>query len=519
MFWADQIVEEIITKRQPPFTVYDWWAPSGFAHAGHIRTFLLHQAVYQGLKMRGYDATYFYGFDNIDPMDGFPPGLPELYRQYLGVPLCNIPSPEAGFASLADYFSAEYLEAMETLGVFPQVPTNSQMYRAGEFNDAITIVLENAHKIRDIYADFGAERPRDWHPFQVICPKCGKIGTTYVYDWDGKTVGFRCEPELVKWAQGCGYEARISPYNGNGKMSYKVEWAAKWLVLHTDYEGGGKDHFTKNGSHDYALRIVKEVFEAEAAIGYPNEFFLMGGAKMSSSKGNVVTASDAAKMLPPHIMRFFIYRVAPNRQIEFNPEGETIPKIYDEFDRGLVAITDQPDANEARAVIYAYQDETDYPLFTLRFSKVVFLIQMPHVDIKEMAKNEKGLSLTDSELHELENRIEYARRWLERFASDDDKIILQPELPRVHLGRGQLTYLTNVNKQLQECEWSGESIHAVLHQTKNSSNILPNEAFSAIYNIFLNKDSGPQAGWFLAALDKTFVLNRLNEAIEGGVND
>jgi len=42
--------------------------------------------------------------------------------------------------------------------------------------------------------------------------------------------------------------------------------------------------------------------------------------------------------------------------------------------------------------------------------------------------------------------------------------------------------------------------------------LTPREAFSAIYLAFLGKDSGPQAGWFLAALDREFVLRRLEEA-------
>lgn len=515
MFWADQIVEEIIQKRQAPYKVFDTWTPSGLAHAGHIRTFLLHQAVYQGLKMAGKDVTYFYGFDDIDPMDGFPPGLPEEWRQYMGQPLSKIPSPVEGFKSLGAYYAAKYLEAMEVLDIHPQVPTTTEMYENGEFNAAITIILDNAQKVRDIYADLGAERPADWHAFQPICENCGKIGTTYVTDWDGQTVAYRCEPKLVTWAEGCGHVGRVSPYNGNGKMPWKPEWAAKWFLIGTDYEGGGKDHFTKNGSRDYARRIVADVFEAQEPIGYAHEFFLLGGAKMSSSKGKGMTANEAASLLPPHIMRFFVYRVAPNRQIEFSPDGDTIAKIYDEFDRGLTALTDIPDANEARAIVYAYQDEKEYPLYTLRFSKVAFLIQLPHIDVKEFAETEKGEALTPAEAQELDSRVEYARRWLDTYAPEEAKVVLHAEMPSVELSESQITYLTHVKEKLNEVEWNGEAIHAVLHELKNSLGLAPKEAFGALYLIFLGKISGPQAGWFLAALDKSFVLSRLNEATQG----
>jgi lysyl-tRNA synthetase class 1 len=41
--------------------------------------------------------------------------------------------------------------------------------------------------------------------------------------------------------------------------------------------------------------------------------------------------------------------------------------------------------------------------------------------------------------------------------------------------------------------------------------ISPKDAFSAIYLSILGKDSGPQAGWLLASLDKEFVVKRLKE--------
>jgi lysyl-tRNA synthetase class I len=40
-------------------------------------------------------------------------------------------------------------------------------------------------------------------------------------------------------------------------------------------------------------------------------------------------------------------------------------------------------------------------------------------------------------------------------------------------------------------------------------------AFGAIYWAFLGKSSGPQAGWFLAALPRDFVLSRLRDAAAG----
>ena len=63
--------------------------------------------------------------------------------------------------------------------------------------------------------------------------------------------------------------------------------------------------------------------------------------------------------------------------------------------------------------------------------------------------------------------------------------------------------------------WSGEDLHEQIHALKNQLGLPSKQAFSAIYLAFLGKPSGPQAGWFLAALDRDFVLTRLGEAATG----
>lgn len=513
MFWADQYVQEVIEKRKPPFKVYDWKTPSGIAHAGHLRTFLYHQAIYRGLQLRNQAATFYYGFDDMDAMDGLPKDLPVSYEQYMGMPLFKVPSPTSEHKSLADYYLAKYLEAMEILDIYPEVPRTSELYTEGVFNDAITIVLDHVTTIRSIYADFKASKPDDWYPFLPICENCGRNGTTFVYDWDGEMVSYRCKSDLVAWAKGCGHEGKVSPYNGNGKMHWKVEWPAKWFIFSPDFEGGGKDHFTKGSSHDFAVRIIKEVFQSEAPVGYGHDFFLIGGKKMSSSAGGALTANEAAHILPPHIMRYFVYRTPINRQIEFNPEGDTIPRIFDSFDSGLRAVQNDPDSNEARALVYAHQDDGPLPEYTMRFSKVSFLIQMPHITIEDMAADEKGSALTQVETNELMMRVEYARRWLESYATEESRFTLQPELPEAVLHDGQYHYLQRIREEIAEVEWMGPSVHAVLHETKQAMGIDPKEAFGSIYSIFLGKQYGPQAGWFLAALDRTFVLGRIDEAL------
>jgi len=66
--------------------------------------------------------------------------------------------------------------------------------------------------------------------------------------------------------------------------------------------------------------------------------------------------------------------------------------------------------------------------------------------------------------------------------------------------------------QESEAMPSGEDVHHFLHGLKDSVPIAPGELFKAIYLVFLAKESGPKAGWFLSSLNKELVLKLLGEA-------
>ena len=52
--------------------------------------------------------------------------------------------------------------------------------------------------VREIYRRVAnVQHPDTWHPLGVICPTCGKVGTTIVTEWDGERVFFECRPDLV----------------------------------------------------------------------------------------------------------------------------------------------------------------------------------------------------------------------------------------------------------------------------------------------------------------------------------
>lgn len=516
MFWVDQIVQEVLAKNlKDHYVVTDWKTPSGHIHMGALRSLIIHGSITRGLIEKGKKVTWQYGFEDMDPMDSLPIYLPQTYRQYFGKPLATIPSPVQDHESYAQYYAEEFQEVFNSLDEFPKIVSTYKLYKDGVFNNVINTALDKAGLIKSIYLRItNKKQPEDWFPVQMVCENCGRIGTTRAYAWDGKAISYICEKGWVKYTEGCGFEGKGSPFDGNAKLPWRVEWPAKWFIFKTDIECAGKDHHTKGGSNDMALAIVEEVFKWPRPYTFPHEFFLLGGKKMSSSKGIGSQAKEIADATPPELLRILMIMTRPNRAINFTPAGDTIPRLYDQYDKAAQACVRDPMDDLGRLFSYSRIESTSINQFHYRFSKVAYLAQMPHVDVYKKAGEEKGTKLTAKERVELETRVDYAKKWLASYAPEEFKLtVLQSEPDAVkQLNDQQKNFLHQLAALIEsQSKWDGSELHAKIHELKQSMKIKPIVAFPAIYLAILGKPSGPQAGWFLAALDKNFVVERFRE--------
>lgn len=533
MFWLDRIygqIEEQLgekIKRGETLLIRDEKTASGRVHVGSMRALALHAAIAERLAEAGVPHEFRFEINDFDPMDGLPTYLDkEAYEPYMGVQLYKIPAPDLSTGKVggtaknfAECFAEEYISAIEAAGFKPTFYRGSELYLSGKMNDAIRTFLDKADIVRDVYGEmYGTRRPDDWFPLQVVCEQCGKIGTTRVTGWDGTSVTYRCMPKMVEWAQGCNHEGKISPFDGNAKLPWKAEWAAKWQVLGVDIEGGGKDHFTKGGSRDLARLFTQRVLQYPEPYGVANEFFLVGGKKMSSSKGAGASARDIVELVPQHIFKLALYGKDINQQINFDPEGDTIPVLFDQYDKLAAGYWAGVEDDYARLFTYIHPTEGEKPQipsehFLPRFSQVAFIAQMPHLDFFGEMEALKGSPLTENDKLEASERREYALRWVRLYAPEKFVFELQDEVPDVALGLSQqqknaLRKLHDLLKQ-EETLPGGEELHQLLHGIKEESNIAPAELFSALYLAFLGKPFGPKAGWFLSVLERDFVLRRL----------
>lgn len=525
MFWADRIAGEIERrfageiKSGRPIVIRDEKTLSGRVHIGSMRGVAIHGGIAEVLKEKGIPHVFKYELNDFDPMDGFPVYLPEEFKQYLGKQLKDIPSPGPEAENFAEYFGNEFRSAIAHGNFSPEYYRAHELYESGQMDEVIYTALNAADTIRGIYKEVsGSVKKEGWLPIHVVCPECKKIVTTEASDFDGDTVQVVCEKKKVDYTQGCGFEGRVSPFGGNAKLTWKVEWAAKWKVNGVMVEGAGKDHSTKGGSRDVANHISREIFKYEPPFDVPYEFILVGGQKMSSSKGKGSSARDVADLLPTKIFRLMLLGKDINQQFNFEPEGDTIPLLFDQYDKLAEGYRASTEDDYARLFALIHSGNPVAPEFLLRFSQVSFLVQMPHLKILEEAVKIKNAALTREEEVEIAERAQYALRWLENYAPDKYVFKLQEALPEeVTLTAAQKRGLGMLYNDLMiDYPQSGEAMHSLIRAipARPGAEVEAKTLFTSIYKIFLNKESGPQAGWFLAALPKDFVLKRLKEASE-----
>jgi lysyl-tRNA synthetase class 1 len=550
--WLDQVTQEIVAWQKqtqaPKLHVDDMKTPSGRVHTGSLRGVLLHDMIGTALLAAADQGTVTvpvvstYVFNDLDVMDGLPHYLDQTeYSQHMGKPLAKIPAPPLEHCGIdltnataeelsdfknarnfAEFYAYDFIHAFRKLGCAQEIVWSHELYESGQMNEVIRLALDNVEKFRSIYqrvADY--KLPERWYPFQVVCPQCGKMGTTLTTDWDGAEVTFECQAHKVEWAEGCGHIGKVSPFDGRGKLLWKVDWPAHWRTLGINVEGAGKDHTSAGGSRDMANAICQEVFNLAQPFDVPYEWILIRGAKMSSSKGIGTSAREFTELFPAAVGRFLFANKHYGQVIDFDPTTNAIPDLFDEYDQAARIFWEQEtgDTRLGRSFEIAHKGNPPQPQFLPRFRDVAIWMQHPELELAEKCAEIKGSPLTEIELATLAERQHFAQQWVNSHAPAEFQLTARAELPETAqtLNPEQLAFLDQVHQLLDQKPWQPADLQQALFDLAKTS-IGPRAGFQTIYQAYLGKTAGPRAAWFLLGLDPTIKQTRQSQLAELGKN-
>jgi len=165
--------------------------------------------------------------------------------------------------------------------------------------------------------------------------------------------------------------------------------------------------------------------------------------------------------------------------------------------------------------------------FQLKYLHAVILVQtLPEEDLLENAirrLKSTGLLVKDPDplsVSRIDLRLKKALNWIKLYAPSEFQVRLLESLPvelKSSLNGEDRALLKNLMELFEPIEWSEESIkQTMMHLTSTLSKSGSQRLFKALYLILFGKVSGPRIAPYLAMLNKSWVLNRLREAIFEG---
>ncbi len=551
--WADQMALEIKERvennkllndlvKKNGYFIYDEKTPSGHIHIGSGRGWVIHDVLAKALRNLGLNAKFVLSSDDYDPYDKPNKDLPKEWDKYLGMPFRNIPSPVKGYKSFGDYFFTESTNKFKEFGIDCELASTGEDYIKGVFNKQIKIVLDNSDKIMKIYEELYSDEAVGANkiPFNPLCEKCGKIATTKVTKWDSKNevVEYECGEDVVKYTKGCGHKGKRSPYNGGGKFPWKVEWAAKWPAKGVIVETAGKDHFTEGGSRTTARIISDKIFDypppypsTREENGFFYEFFTIGGAKMSTSKGKGIGFAESTNFAPAQILRYLLVRTRPGTVIDFDPyQTNDIILLYDRYDKTERIYYDKEESNDKNPTSEKerLQQKRIYELSHVGLPKKKMPIQIPFTQCSNMIQilgnteesidyfTNENLIPRDASKDEIKyilDRIEFAKNWISKFAPDQYVFKLNTEIPsNIVLSDKQKKALKEVLLNLKETKFDNYApLHDLFKEIIAEFHMETNEFFSGAYRVLISKEKGPQLANFVLMIGQEKVVKLLEK--------
>lgn len=505
MQWLNTIVDELITRHpEGDIVVSSGVSPSGTYHMGTLREVLTAEIIARELKRRGKGAVHYHVVDDLDIFRKVPVDVPADFDQYLGRPLCDVPSPDGSDRSYADFFLGDLLIAAEGLHLELDVIRAHEKYRGGYFVPAIETALENIETIKQVLRNVsGRELDENWSPVQVI-----EDG----YLKNRRFISIQKETQEITYEDKNGQPRDVSYAHGEVKLNWRIDWPARWSLLNVQAEPFGRDHATKGGSYDTGVELVKQVFGAQPPLPVPYNFINKTGdtKKMSKSAGDTITAADLLKLLPAEVVWFFVMRYSPDKLLSFDA-GPTLMRLVDEFGE-LLSKPNKTDS-EQQLLDICLQGVEQQTVSRIPFTHLVASYQAALKDadktIEVIARTEYA-DIARAEADIIRRELRFIDEWLRVSAPDDVKFDLLETVDDAQFTDKQKTFFAGLAEKAAAApaDADGSYFHDAIYAFK-SDEMQPKDLFQALYALIIGKTSGPRAGWFLSILPRDWLIARL----------
>jgi lysyl-tRNA synthetase class 1 len=491
-------------KKKGKITLQTGYGPSGLPHIGTFaevaRTTMMVNAISHLTDIPTEIITFS---DDMDGLRKIPDNIPnsEILEQNLNKPLTSIPDPFEKYSSYGEHNNEMLKSFLNKFNFNYNFKSSTQLYKSGQFNDALVLVLNNYQEIINIVIPtLGKERQKTYSPFLPICPKTGKVLEIPV-------VEIIKDKNKIVFDNG-GEKIEVSILDGNCKLQWKVDWAMRWYALDVDYEMYGKDLIE---SAVISGKICK-VLGKKSPNGFPYELFLdEKGEKISKSKGNGITIEDWLKYASPESLSLFMYQ-NPKRAKKLY--ADVVPKAIDEYLTCIDKFDEQDIQHRLlNAVWHVHNGNPPKEKSIMPFSVLLNLVGTSNATDKEVLwkfikKYKKDIKVSDHPI--LDSLVKYALKY---FVD-----IIKPKKKYRKPNEKEKKALKDLVNRLKSCkdQMDPEAIQTIVYSVGKDNGYKENlrEWFKAIYEIIFGDQDGPRMGFFISFLGIEESMELINKHIK-----
>jgi len=532
-FWLDKWARKIVEREKrlnrglTVLRTESGLGASGIPHIGSFGDVARQYGVTLALRDMGFKSELIAYCDDRDGLRKVPLGLPNWLEAYIGKPVSDIPDPFGKcHKNFGEHMSSLLIDGVEKAGIDYVYQSGSENYRKGILDKQIETILLNWEKAGNIIKKMlGQEKYTEALPYFPVCEKCGKIYTTRAYKiiseehkvlyvCDGEFIGKNLNTGREITIKGCGRKSEASYFKGEGKLSWKVEFAARWSALGIVFEAHGKDILDSVKVND---RISKEILNWEPPYHFVYEMFLeKGGKKISKSIGNVFTPQVWFRYGNPESCILLMFkRSGTIRELDVND----IPSYMRELDKlediyfGKQKLENPRDEFNAKRLfefVYKLNPPKELGLhipydYLIELADVVPEKNKLDFIIQKLLETKHLAEVNEKIKKEVERKFNYANNWVDDF--------VKHEKIKVELTDEERSAIEKLIEEIKK-ESDGEKLQYKIFEISKSKGIKPVRFFQLMYQIIFNEEKGPRLGPYIIDRGKEEIIKILEKSLK-----
>ena len=529
MHWSETIAQKII-QRNPNKEEYVCAAgisPSGSIHIGNFRDIATSYFVARSLRKMGKKAKLLFSWDEFDRLRKVPVNVAKVnddMEKYIGCPYVDVPNPfpNSDAKNYAEYFEKEFETSLQKFGIKMDFRHQADMYRSGKYKDYVLLALKKRGEIFDIIDSHRTQEAQEgereaYYPVSIYCPKCGRDTT--------KIDSLSDDCTQAEYSCKCGFKGHFDfTKDFNCKLAWKIDWPMRWCYEGVDFEPGGKDHASINGSYDTSKHISKQIFGYDAPIFQGYEFIGISDSgastgKMSGSSGLNLTPETLLKLYQPEVLLWLYSRNEPLKAFNFCLD-DGILRQYFEFDKMYNDVKNGTADEKTKSIMDLVTVE-GRELSPVPMGLIVQLGSVVNFNLKMLEVVFEKIG-TPFKYDEFKDRLERAKYWLEKCSPQDMNKLRNTRNWEIYNTLDEeekqeikelYDYLKNSTYDLSELQTELYAIpKRVWGLTIEDKELKTRQGnfFKNVYKLLIDKEKGPRLYLFLYAIDSSNYLPLLD---------